>query len=353
MSVGRVKGRLRQWRKVRQVPVDPSKSPDGLHALGLPAAEQRLYELLLTRSAFTVAEARELSRDAGLIIRRLERRGLISRLPGEPPRYAVAPADEAFAGLIAGRERELAAARNRLTELTARFRQAVVGDPAALVEVCHGTEAAVEWYERLHAGTKREFRAFDGPPYLLPNYWDASDHVELREMARGVQFRVLYDRRAVIEPGRVRDLERSAAAGEIFRVADVPMKLFLTDEPLAMLPLRSPDDLSAWLIVRGSALYDALSAMFEAYWEQAMPLRLWADQEQAAGPTATERALLTLLIAGHTEDTIAEHLGWHRQTVNRHLNALMRRLDSVSRFQAGYQAVRRGWLRPEPGSDDA
>jgi DNA-binding CsgD family transcriptional regulator len=163
---------------------------------------------------------------------------------------------------------------------------------------------------------------------------------------------VLYDRRAVIEPDRLRDLERSAAVGEVSRVGDIPMKLWLTDEPLAMLPLRRRDDLSAWLIVHESPLYDALSAMFESYWEQALPLRLWADQRHADGPTETERALLTLLIAGHTEDTIAEHLGWHRQTVHRHLNALMRRLDSVSRFQAGYQAVRRGWLPPEPGSAD-
>jgi DNA-binding CsgD family transcriptional regulator len=356
MSVGLVKGRLRQWRKVRRVHVDPSKSADGLQMLGLSAAEQRLYELLLTRSAFTLAEAGELSPDAGALVGRLERRGLVARLPGEPRSYTVAPADEALADLIAERGRELAAARSRLTELTARFRQAAVGDPAALVEVCHGAAAAVEWYERLHAGTKREFRAFDGPPYVRPNDWESSDHVELKHIARGIQFRVLYDRRAVIEPGRIRDLERSAAVGEIFRVGDIPMKLFLTDEPLAMLPLRSPDDLSAWLIVRGSALYDALSAMFEAYWEQALPLRLWADQERTpavGAPTATERALLTLLTAGHTEDTIAEHLGWHRQTVHRHLNALMGRLDSVSRFQAGYQAVRRGWLQPEPGSADA
>jgi DNA-binding CsgD family transcriptional regulator len=325
--------------------VDPPKPADDLRALGLPAEQQRLYELLLTRSQFTAAEA-------GPLIGQLERRGLVTPLPGEPGRYTMMAPDEALGDLISQRGRELAAARSRLTELTARFQQATAGDPAALAEVCYGTEAAIEWYERLHAGTKREFRSFDGPPYVLPNYWESSDHVELRHIARGVRFRVLYDRRAVIEPGRIRDLERSAALGEVIRVADVPMKLFLTDEPLAMLPLRSPDDISAWLIVRGSALYDALSAMFEAYWEQALPLQLWADQGTDA-PTDTERTLLTLLTAGHTEDTIAEHLGWHRQTVHRHLGALMQRLDSVSRFQAGYQAVRRGWLRPEPGSADA
>jgi DNA-binding CsgD family transcriptional regulator len=267
----------------------------------------------------------------------------------------VVPADEALAELITEREREIGAARRRLTELTVRFRQATAGDPAALVEVCHGAEATIEWHERLHAGAKREIRSFDGPPYLRPN-WDSSDHIEFRHLARGIRFRVLYDRRAVIEPGRVRDLERSTAVGEISRVADIPMKLWLSDEPLAMLPLRSPDDLGDWLIVRGSALYDALSAMFEAYWEQALPLRLWTDEGRSAAagaPTASERALLALLTAGHTEDTIAEHLGWHRQTVHRHVEALMRRLDSVSRFQAGYQAVRRGWLQPEPGPGDA
>lgn len=332
---------------------DLSKPADGLHALGLSPAEQRLYELLLTRQAITLAEAGELSHNADALILRLERRGLVTQLPGKPRRYAVVAPDEALAGLITERERELAAARRRLTELTARFRQAPAEGQTALAEVCHGTEAAVSWYERLHAGANRECRIFERPPYLIPDHWKTSDHVEFKALARGVRFRVLYDRRSMSsQPGRVRDLERSAAAGEVFRVADVPMKLLLSDEPLALLPLRSPDDLSAWLIVRGSALYDALSAMFEAYWEQALPLRLWADQGPAVaagGPTATERDLLALLTAGHTEDVIAEHLGWHRQTVHRHLGSLMRRLDSVSRFQAGYQAVQRGWLRPEPG----
>jgi len=327
------------------MPANPHRPADGLRALGLSEAEQQLYERLLARSAFTAAEAGD-----GVLLRQLRERGLVTRLPGgDPPRYAVVSADEALADAIAERERELGAARRRLTELTARFRQAASADPVAPVEVYRGAQAAVEWYERVHTGAKREIRSFDGPPYLLSN-WDSSDHIELKHLARGVRFRVLYDRRAVIAPGRVRDLERSAAVGEISRVGDVPMKLWLSDEPLAMLPLRSPDDLSEWMIVRGSALYDALSAMFEAYWEQALPLRLWAA---TGAPTATERTLLTLLTAGHTEDTIAEHLGWHRQTVNRHLGALMRRLDSVSRFQAGYQAVRRGWLQPEPGLDDA
>lgn len=265
------------------------------------------------------------------------------------------PADEALADVINDRERELGAARRRLSELTAQFRPGDAGDPAELVEICRGAAAVNEWVERLQAGTRHELRGFDGPPYMASD-WNDGERTEFKHLARGVRYRVLYDSRAVIAPGRVPSLERSAALGEISRVADIPVKLFLSDEPLAMLPLHSREDVSEWLVVRGSALYDALSAMFEAYWEQALPLRLWVDQGRAAGtgaPTATERALLTLLIAGHTEDTIAENLGWHRQTVHRHLGAMMQRLDSVSRFQAGYQAVRRGWLQADPGLADA
>jgi hypothetical protein len=60
-----VKGHSRQWRKVRHVHADPSMPGDDLYVQGLSTAEQRLYELPLTRSAFTVAEAGALSRDAG------------------------------------------------------------------------------------------------------------------------------------------------------------------------------------------------------------------------------------------------------------------------------------------------
>jgi DNA-binding CsgD family transcriptional regulator len=340
------------------MPTDPLTSSDSLRALGLSAAEHRLYELLLPRPSFTVAEAVALAGDPGAVdvLDRLTERGLLAPLPGG--QLTVVPAGEALADAIAGRERELAATRRRLTELSSKFRQATVTDPEALIETCRGDAAALEWQDRLHQGARQEIRTFDGPPYLTPNL-NNDKHFEFGHLARGVRYRVLYDRRAVIEPGRVHSIERSVMAGEVARVADVPMKLVLTDEPLAMLPLHSPDDLSAWLIVRGSVLYDALSALFEAYWERALPLRLAIGQAhessaiEADGPTATERALLTLLTAGHTEDTIAEHLGMHRQTVHRHVNALMRRLDSVSRFQAGYQAVRRGWLRAEPTVTDA
>ncbi|MFI0722050.1 LuxR C-terminal-related transcriptional regulator [Streptomyces sp. NPDC021224] len=362
-----------------------------LTVLGLTDAEQALYELLLARPSVTEAELGPLleaaraqagpgtgagtqgataarTEDPGTgaapgaapwagsapgtavraRLRRLEQLGLLARLPEDPPRYVVAPPGEALDEALIARDRELAAARRRVAELTARAaRPPTVTDPLDLVEIAHGPEAVTRWHDRLQRGARKEIRAFDSPPYINDHH---ANPLELEQLRRGIRYRAIYDRRALGLPGGVAFLDDFTAAGEIARVVDdVPIKLVLSDEPLAMLPLREAAARGAWLIVHGSVLYDGLSALFETYWERALPLRFASGRGDGPrdGPSLLDRALLTLLTAGHTEDAIAEHLGWHKQTVRRHLTDLMRRLDATSRFQAGYQAVRRGWLRPD------
>ncbi|MGD0557044.1 MAG: hypothetical protein ABSA93_18950 [Streptosporangiaceae bacterium] len=47
---------------------------------------------------------------------------------------------------------------------------------------------------------------------------------------------------------------------------------------------------------------------------------------------------------GLTDAAIARHLGAHLRTVQRRVRGLLDRLGAATRFQAGLQAVRRGWL---------
>jgi len=60
--------------------------------------------------------------------------------------------------------------------------------------------------------------------------------------------------------------------------------------------------------------------------------------------TTAERELLTLLAAGATHETVAHRLDIPLRTTRRRIAALMKQLDAVSPFQAGAEAVRRGWL---------
>jgi len=83
--------------------------------------------------------------------------------------------------------------------------------------------------------------------------WVAEPQVntlELDLLRRGVRYRVLYDRHGLELPGRLTDLEAGLAHGEQARVADVPLKLVLSDYPLALLPLQQdPTEIEASLVV--------------------------------------------------------------------------------------------------------
>ena len=97
-------------------------------------------------------------------------------------------------------------------------------------------------------------------------------------------------------------------------------------------------------MIHSSSLLDTLSALFEAVWATAVPVR-FGDQavggDQAAGD---RRMLLGLLAAGLTDEAIADQLDWHPRTVQRHVRRLMTELGAQTRFQLGLQATRRGWL---------
>jgi DNA-binding CsgD family transcriptional regulator len=330
-----------------------------LHAIGLSATEQVIYELLVTRPPVTADELADLASDqpwAGsvdAVLRRLEDLGLVARLPENPPRHAVVPVDVATEALIAARERSLAAARQRIGQLATRFARAgMAADPLDLVEIVQGREAVQAALGRLTDTVRSEMRGFDAPPYLTDPGMPST--YELEGLRTGIRYRVIYDRRAVDQPGRLPDIDQTVTAGEEARVTDLPMKLALGDQPLAMLPIRNdPVDLECWLVVHDSVLLDALSALFEMYWERAVPLNVARDRPElvGAGPNEVERALLPLLLAGLTDRQIAGHLGLHERTAHRHLHLMMTRLDATSRFQAGYQAVRRGWLNDTASAD--
>jgi DNA-binding NarL/FixJ family response regulator len=98
--------------------------------------------------------------------------------------------------------------------------------------------------------------------------------------------------------------------------------------------------------------------LFEMYWQRAIPLRVRDGLpmlDGSTGPTAAERRLLPLLVGGLSDVAIARQLGWTERTVRRHLQRMMVKLNAGTRFQAGYQAVQRGWLgdQPEQAAADA
>ena len=95
-------------------------------------------------------------------------------------------------------------------------------------------------------------------------------------------------------------------------------------------------------LVRQPGLVQALTLWFEALWERASPL---PDESRPRETRAElQRFLLSQLAQGSKDEQIARTLGLSLRTVRRRIAGLMTELGADSRFQAGVEAARRGWL---------
>lgn len=313
-----------------------------LQVFGLTPTEEELYERLVGGQPMAAGEAETVH------LHRLRGLGLVTELPGDPPRWTARPPAVALEVLIGERSLALAEAARHVADLDRRFHRPGTGrDWPPPVEVVYGREEILRRGREFQRGVRTEIRACDGPPYPEDNP-AAVNSMELDHLRRGVRYRVLYDRRALDVPGRPADIEAGLAAGEEARVTDIPLKMTLVDDAVAILPLHHPADIESRLVVYDPVLLTALGTLFEMYWDRALPLRVSGGKAHLSGagtgPSDDEAHLLPLLVAGLTDQEIAAHLKLSDRTVRSRVRAMIARLDAATRFQAGYQAVARGWL---------
>jgi DNA-binding CsgD family transcriptional regulator len=179
--------------------------------------------------------------------------------------------------------------------------------------------------------------------FLRPDTWlmpreSAISRVVGRAVAAGRRSRAIYPVRALHEVPEV--LRARIDEGEEVRlIDDMPTRLFVISGTHAVLPepLGFADE--PRLLVRQGALVEALSLLFELYWERSVGV------PQLEGARLDHRAfLLRQLASGFKDEQIARTLGLSLRTVRRRVSDLMIELGVDTRFQAGAEAVRRGWL---------
>jgi len=316
-----------------------------LAAVGLSAEQQDVYLALLDVGPATTAEVRDRVAGARVApaLAALEAKGLISRLPGRPVRYQPARPDMAMEVLVRSQEQELQQVRVLAAGLMERFHsgQGTV-NPTQIVEVVTTREATVQRWAQLQRSARYQVSAFDRPPYIGGL---GTNDIESELLSAGVRYRCVYDRSGIDMPDRLAAIRNLVENGEQARVAmGVPVKMFLADDKLGLISLDRSATSDSALVIHPSSLLDTLIALFEAVWTDAVPMRF--DAPVAADPPRQthHRTLLGLLAAGLTDEAIARHMGWHPRTAQRHVRDLMVELGAQTRFQAGLQAARRGWL---------
>ncbi|GHB59050.1 transcriptional regulator [Streptomyces umbrinus] len=309
--------------------------------LGLAEPAAAIYVFLLDREAATSAELAAACgldpdearghlgwlRDHGLALR-----AKAESLTGADEWAAAAP-DHALRDLVRRRESSLFDVRGALPALQDRFHQAHHGMASRQgLEHVHGWENVGNRYHRILRDAQQEIVLFDHAPYT-----PGAAPTENSALERDVRFRVLCDPTDL--PRQLAE-EFAALKGLEARLhPDIPFRGVIADRRIALVTMdREPQNRSA-LVIHPSPLLDSLALLFDACWSRAIPLDSDAITLEAQG-----RQVLALLAAGLKDEAVARQLDTTTRTVRRRVQEALMALNAKSRFHAGVEASRRGWV---------
>jgi sugar-specific transcriptional regulator TrmB len=308
----------------------------------LPAAEQQAYRLLLRMAG---AGADDLAALAGIgtgeaaaLLEALRDKGLAT---GGPP-FDALPPDVALGEALLKEQQDLEAARRMVASLSEEYRTTARRRSADhLVEIVVGAAALRERLREMQDSARDEILWFcRAHPIAMQGPENAE---ETPALTRGVRYRAIYERELLAKPGELDSIVEAIKLGEQSRtLPTLPVRLAIADRAMAICPLvpdavRGLGEPSA-AVIRSSELLDALIALFESYWERATPLFSDGAAEEP------DRLLLSLVVAGMPDKSIATHLGVSKRTVQRRLDRLMDVAGVDSRAGLAFQAAKRGWL---------
>ncbi|PKV88624.1 LuxR family transcriptional regulator [Streptomyces sp. TLI_146] len=321
-----------------------------LGAIGLDETQESAYRTLVALGAAEVADlAHRLALpepETERALRRLERQGLAAQSSARTGRWVAAPPGVALGALLTQQRHELEQAELAAALLAEEYR-AEAAEPAVhdLVEVVTGASAVAHRFHQLQLGAADEVCALvTGNPIAVTGMDNESEE---RAATRGVAYRVVIEREVLALPAGITEVTAALGRDEQVRTVDrVPTKLVVADRSLAMVPLTGRDAEPAALVVHASGLLESLMGLFEAVWRDALPLRLagTAVREEVSGPDATDLEVLSLLLAGMTDASVAKQLDLGLRTVQRRVKGLMELTGVTTRLQLGWHAYERGWV---------
>jgi sugar-specific transcriptional regulator TrmB/DNA-binding CsgD family transcriptional regulator len=326
-----------------------------LRDIGFTSLAERVYRVLLTSPAAdpsTLADAAGCSeKQAQAALDALLDLGVIK---AEPTRITVFSPASALGALIERREDELLQEQRRVGDTRAEvneltntfFARPEAADSANGVERIEDLDKVRERLEELAFFTRASVWSVQ-PGYTISRAaLAASRPLDLRGLRRGIDMRTIYNTAFLQNDwcrAYVRDL---TAAGAKARFTDEPLeRMIIMDDQVAMLPIDPGNSRLGALIVRQPGLLTGFVNLFHRLWNDAVEMSA-ADPPAAPGSdlSTEDREILALLAEGKTDELAARSVGISVRHLRRRVARLMDQLDASSRFEAGVEAARRGWI---------
>jgi DNA-binding CsgD family transcriptional regulator len=320
-----------------------------LGVLGFSARQEELYRLLLRNSGsgladlaalagLPVGEMREqVTRFAGVGIVELRDDVVVAR----PPQEALGRLINEETRRVQSRGEQLDAVRHLLPSLYADHLAASAPKGQAIpVETVEGGDV-LQLVRSLSAASTGDLL------WMRPDPWNLSHVGEMDEwvielLQAGRRSRAIYQAEVLHRAPEA--IRARAEAGEHVRIlAEVPTRLAVFGTTAALLGQRFGVLDERRLVLRQQSIVQAMGWLFEALWERALVVPVLSGQRYDDG-TKGQRLLLRQLAGGAKDEQIARSLGLSLRTVRRRVAELLDELGAESRFQAGAEAVRRGWL---------
>lgn len=157
---------------------------------------------------------------------------------------------------------------------------------------------------------------------------------KLRE--RGVTIRLICPHRSRAD--LLTRMSLSAAGATVRTVSHVPRAAVVVDRSLAVLLGNTTASR-----VRDAGVVQFLLDLFDHLWDIAAPLDDTSGYAEATDDL--RQTIASLMANGLTDEVLARKLGMSVRSCRRHIAALLRDLDAVSRFQAGVRAAHRNLVR--------
>ena len=158
-------------------------------------------------------------------------------------------------------------------------------------------------------------------------------------IAQGRRSRAIYPIRALHDAPAA--LAGRMAVGEEIRVLpEMSTRLLVIGDSHAVLPEPLGFADSPLSVIRQQGVVAAMTLWFDLMWDRAVVPDLASGEPRLD----LRRFLLEQMALGVHDEQIARKLGISLRTVRRRVAALMSELGADSRFQAGVEAARRGWV---------
>lgn len=277
----------------------------------------------------------------------LDARGLVSLGPSGslevPPPLASMPH---HALDLERRAQRVRAAAHELTQVyyNARTRER---DPATGVHVLHDREEVTARTNQIVAEARTGIRCLRAMTLRTHDVVGSplASHREPSIGATGqvLPLRTVWDTEVLQLPGAVDVLAARAEGGEVQRfLRRVPLSVVVADDSACVIEWSGADEAGPQgVLLRLGGMVLGVASLVDRLWELATPVSRGPAVEELG---ARDGTILRLLAAGVADVAIARQTGVSQRTVERRIRSLMDRLGAETRFQAGAQAVHRGWL---------